>query len=120
MPFGKEKEADEAKKALGEGLPGDHLLYARAFAMWRAKSLGERNGFCFRNFLSDRSLQQVEKTRQDLHQYLVDLKLRQPRETLHGGDSTLGEQQCSELLCVLASSLPLATRPPTQQKFKCL
>ncbi|CAK0866441.1 unnamed protein product [Prorocentrum cordatum] len=120
MPFGKEKEADAAKQALGQGLSSDHLLYARAVASWLRMGPRDRSSFCFDYFLSDKALQQIDKTRRDLHQYVVDLKLRPAGEKLPPGDDSLGPERCAELQFALASSLPLATRPPSQRKFRCL
>jgi len=121
MPLGKEKEAASAKKSLAQGLNGDHLLFAKVLARWHNEGdISEKNRFCYQNFLSTKTLQQIEQSRQDLHQYVLDLKLRPPEEELRPGDHTLMDEKRAELLFVLASSLQLATRPPAERKFKCL
>ena len=64
LPFGKEKEADRARKRYGHGLLSDHRLFAkvsRDYGRWRNSSRGEFARWADDNFLSPKTLKMTEQ-----------------------------------------------------------
>jgi len=118
LPFGKEREADQAKQKMGIGLNSDHLLFAKVSREFMAMSWRQRHDWCHCNFLSDKTLQMIDTMRKDLRRYLDELKLGDERRaSVQDGDQ---DAERAELLAVLAASLQLASRLPAERKFKCL
>eukprot|EP00931_Biecheleriopsis_adriatica_P121996 TRINITY_DN9702_c0_g1_i1.p1 TRINITY_DN9702_c0_g1~~TRINITY_DN9702_c0_g1_i1.p1 ORF type:complete len:1254 (+),score=338.86 TRINITY_DN9702_c0_g1_i1:241-3762(+) len=118
LPFGKEKEADAAKKSLGEGLQSDHLLFAKVSGDFMSMGYNMRNDWCYENYLSEKTLQMIETMRKDLRRYLDELKLGE--DGVYSERAAAGDARKAELMAVLSSSLPLASRLPDERKFKCL
>mmetsp|Transcript_4761 Transcript_4761/g.11570 ORF Transcript_4761/g.11570 Transcript_4761/m.11570 type:complete len:1162 (+) Transcript_4761:43-3528(+) len=116
LPMGKEKEADQAKKQLADGLESDHLLFAYVVSEYQSRPSFD---WCSRNFLSKATLDMILKTRQDLFRYLHHLDVV-PEEHQLQHRVQLTDERKAELLAVVAGSLGLATKVPGTPKFQCL
>ncbi|CAD7929235.1 unnamed protein product [Amoebophrya sp. A25] len=79
LPMGKEKEADSARKYYGQGLMSDHLCFARVCNEWSNDSSRQSRvrEWLDVNFLSGKTLESTEKTKQDLQTHLRDLRKRE-------------------------------------------
>ena len=135
LPFGKEKEADAAKKEYGWGLWGDHLLFSKvAFDYLGLNADNDHTGiwrFCDRNFLSQKTLEMSGQMRSDLLTYLKDLKLVQRDERLLPWDAgarlislgtkfedNLSAKKRALLQGVLSASLHLARKSGWDKEFQ--
>ena len=117
LPFGKEKEADRARKNYGQGLLSDHLLFAKVADDYADKrgnrSRGEFTGWLDKNFLSKKTLEQTGKIQYDLDRHLKDLKMNDASI----GRTTETHAPKSLLLAILAASLSLSFTSPRSKKL---
>ena len=126
LPFGKEKEADRARKLYGQGLLSDHLLFAKVLKEYNHLSSsggrGEMYSWLDKNFLSKKTLEMTEKIKQDLQRNLRDLDM-------DGGESSnTGKRQINSkepvsrplISAILASSLSISFTSPTSKKVNSL
>ncbi|KAL7541091.1 hypothetical protein ACHAXR_012593 [Thalassiosira sp. AJA248-18] len=127
LPFGKEKEADHARKNYGQGLFSDHLLFAKVLGEYaNLKSSGSHTGEALfswldKNFISKKTLEQSEKIEQELKRHLKDLKVNDASDFIVGNDE--GKLSHDELIsrpllsAILAASLSISFTSPTSQKL---
>lgn len=126
LPFGKEKEADRARKLYGQGLLSDHLLFAKVLKennhLSASSGRGELYNWLDKNFLSKKTLEMTMKIKQDLQRNLKDLDM-------DGGESnTTGRRQSDSkepvsrplISAILASSLSISFTSPTSKKVNSL
>lgn len=120
LPFGKEKEADMAKKNYGKGLFSDHLLFVKVLDDYKDKmnysSRGDLSQWLRKYYLSGKTLEMTIKIENDLKRYLGDLGVDcgQPFEKP-------AENAMSPLLStILAASLNISFMPPMKRKIHSL
>ena len=122
LPFGKEKEADRARKLYGQGLLSDHLLFAKVLKEYNHMSSsggrGEMYKWLDKNFLSKKTLEMTDKIKQDLQRNLRDLDM-------DSGDrrrQIISKKPVSRPLisAILASSLSISFTSPTSKKVNSL
>lgn len=119
LPLGQEREAEAAKTQLGKGLHSDHLLLAKVNEEFQG--MGDEDfaeAWCKKNWLSSRTLRMSAASRQDLARHLRTLHFQvADREE---APRSWEEDQRPILMAVLAASLPLALRGPSEKKFRFL
>jgi len=127
LPFGKEKEADRARKRYGHGLLSDHRLFAkvsRDYGRWRNSSRGEFARWADDNFLSPKTLKMTEQIEYDLCRHVEDLSRDGPGEIRGGGDRraalTSGDMSPSLLMAILGASLSISFTAPGTKKLSSL
>ena len=135
LPFGKEKEADTARKLYGKGLFSDHLLFAKVLDEYnkqmKTASRGEFSKWLGANFLSGKTLEMSDKIQQDLRRYLKDLE--NGGEDSKVGNTSFGDRQQSSsddrqqyhfqlkstplLSAILACSLNISFLPANRKRI---
>ena len=127
LPFGKEKEADRARKNYGQGLLSDHLLFAKVSKEYNyMNSSGGRGEFAQwldKNFLSKKTLEMTDKIKVDLQRHLKDLKLNADSKTDGDARSQNASSSGSEVIlttpllnAILAASLSISFTSPSSKK----
>ena len=122
LPFGKEKEADRARKLYGQGLFSDHLLFAKVLKEYNHLSSsggrGEMYSWLDKNFLSKKTLEMTEKIKQDLQRNLRDLDMDSgDRRRQIDSKAPVSRPLIS---AILASSLSISFTSPTSKKVNSL
>eukprot|EP01063_Lacrimia_lanifica_P026477 TRINITY_DN3573_c3_g1_i1.p1 TRINITY_DN3573_c3_g1~~TRINITY_DN3573_c3_g1_i1.p1 ORF type:complete len:1288 (+),score=504.95 TRINITY_DN3573_c3_g1_i1:352-3864(+) len=117
LPFGKEREADAARKRYGEGLQSDHFLFADVASDFEEMSRGGRGGlrrWIDDSFLSETTLEMCRKTQKDLRSHLTDLGIPPPPRGTPNANKGAKESDMGEatLMAVIAASLNLSFLPP--------
>lgn len=125
LPFGKEKEADRARKLYGQGLLSDHLLFAKVLKEYNHMSSsggrGEMYSWLDKNFLSKKTLEMTEKIKIDLQRNLRDLDMDSGESNTTGRRSGSKEPVSRPLIsAILASSLSISFTSPTSKKVNSL
>lgn len=120
LPFGKEKEADRARKKYGKGLFSDHFLFAKVSEdAARQRSRGELGRWLDDNFLSKKTLDMTEQIKHDLERHLKDLKVVSQDRTPARAYSNRQETAVSLplLSSILAASLNISFTSPRSRKI---
>ena len=122
LPFGKEREADRARKLYGQGLLSDHLLFAKVLKEYNHLSAsggrGEMYKWLDKNFLSKKTLEMTDKIKQDLQRNLRDLDMDSgDRRRQIGSKAPVSRPLIS---AILASSLSISFTSPTSKKVNSL
>jgi len=126
LPFGKEKEADRARKLYGQGLLSDHLLFAKVLKEYNHMSSsggrGEMYKWLDKNFLSKKTLEMTDKIKQDLQRNLRDLDMDCGESNTTGRRQIMSKEPVSRPLisAILASSLSISFTSPTSKKVNSL
>jgi len=125
LPFGREKEADHARKRFGQGLFSDHFLFAKVSNEYtnrkRSSARGEFVQWLDKNFLSKKTLEMTNKIQQDLERHLKELKVNDMSDLLPENNFGLNfdNQRLSRplLSAILAASLSISFSSPSSQKL---
>ena len=124
LPFGKEKEADRARKNYGQGLLSDHMLFAKVLKEYDnhkfSTNRGDLNRWLDKNFLSKKTLEMTEQIQNDLQRHLRDLKLNEDAiQSNSGKQSTHQDDIISRplLSAILCASLSISFTSPTSKKI---
>uniref|UniRef100_A0A1Y1N3Q9 RNA helicase n=1 Tax=Photinus pyralis TaxID=7054 RepID=A0A1Y1N3Q9_PHOPY len=73
LPLGKEREVEQKRRELSNGLYSDHLLLYNALKMFESQSHYDANQFCWKYFLSPSILMQLQKMKKQFMEYLLDM-----------------------------------------------
>ncbi|KAL7551101.1 hypothetical protein ACHAWF_014336 [Thalassiosira exigua] len=124
LPFGKEKEADRARKKYGQGLLSDHMLFSKVMSEYNTLKFsrrGELYQWLDKNFLSKKTLENIEKIHGDLERHLKDLKVNDPSDFALSSNAKLssrGESFSIPLLyAILQASLGISFLSPGKKKL---
>ena len=120
LPFGKEKEADRARKNYGQGLFSDHLLFAKVSEDYQYKvrsGKGEFGQWLDRNFLSKKTLEMTGKIQHDLERHLKDSNMTGTDALAAGGNGRQKAVSKPLLSAILAASLSISFTSPGHRKL---
>lgn len=125
LPFGKEKEADAARKRYGAGLYSDHLLFAKVADEYncRKSAYGGFTKWLDENFLSKKTLEMTSKINRDLEQHLKDLKVNDTSDFVERDNGLRGSDKFMSrplLSAILAASLGISFTSPDARASKKL
>lgn len=74
-PMDKEQRVDEAKRRLSQNMRSDHIMLHNTICGYRESRQAHRDrDFCYNNFLSKMTLQQLERMKQQFSQLLYNSK----------------------------------------------
>lgn len=121
LPFGKEKEADDARKEFGRGLHSDHLLFAKVLDEYnQRKSRGDIRTWLGKNYMSGKTLEMTDRIKQDLMRYLQDIDVNvevSPDTNIRARQLFHDELNTPLLSAILAASLNISFLPPGNKKL---
>ncbi|KAH8392172.1 hypothetical protein KR215_002281 [Drosophila sulfurigaster] len=104
-PMGQERRVDEAKRQLSHNMRSDHLLVHNAIAGYRESRLEHRDrDFCFNNFLSTMTLQQLERMKQQFADLLNNYKFLSSADCRHES-SNLNSDKIPLLRAIIGGGL---------------
>ncbi|XP_062143078.1 ATP-dependent DNA/RNA helicase DHX36 [Drosophila sulfurigaster albostrigata] len=104
-PMGQERRVDEAKRRLSHNMRSDHLLVHSAIAGYRESRLEHRDrDFCFNNFLSTMTLQQLERMKQQFADLLNNYKFLSSADCRHES-SNLNSDKIPLLRAIIGGGL---------------
>ncbi|XP_034098072.2 ATP-dependent DNA/RNA helicase DHX36 [Drosophila albomicans] len=104
-PMGQERRVDEAKRRLSNNMRSDHLLVHNAIAGYRESRLEHRDrDFCFNNFLSTMTLQQLERMKQQFADLLNNYKFLSSADCRHES-SNLNSDKIPLLRAIIGGGL---------------
>ncbi|KAK3800360.1 hypothetical protein RRG08_052745 [Elysia crispata] len=74
IPLGKEVQADEARRRLGENSKSDHIMLINAFQGWETSlEYGDSHNYCWQNFLSQNTLKMLRDMKGQLAELLYNI-----------------------------------------------
>ncbi|XP_060648750.1 ATP-dependent DNA/RNA helicase DHX36 isoform X2 [Drosophila nasuta] len=104
-PMGQERRVDDAKRRLSNNMRSDHLLVHNAIAGYRESRLEHRDrDFCFNNFLSTMTLQQLERMKQQFADLLNNYKFLSSADCRHES-SNLNSDKIPLLRAIIGGGL---------------
>ncbi|KAH8263128.1 hypothetical protein KR044_004825, partial [Drosophila immigrans] len=84
IPMGQERNVDKAKRRLSSNMRSDHLLVHSAICGYReSRAKHEDREFCYENFLSTMTLQQLERMKQQFGDLLNNYKFLSSADCRH-------------------------------------
>ncbi|KAH8377425.1 hypothetical protein KR093_005401 [Drosophila rubida] len=104
-PMGQERRVDEAKRRLSRNMRSDHLLVHNAISGYRESRAEHRDrDFCYNNFLSTMTLQQLERMKQQFADLLNNYKFLSSADCKHE-TSNINSDKIPLLRAIIGSGL---------------